>query len=159
MRRIKFFKVAFLCLILISVNSVAFALPYFENIAYYTEHNPTWGDPFIVQFGAQVYDQNGYDISSVIATDPNGAQVALWDLQTYSGDWMWYTDPITTTTMTALPLNLTFTATNSEGDTAEVTTHDLDRPTQLPLVENLSVSDSSLRPTDQRQYYFPLSDN
>jgi len=158
MRRIKFFKVAFLCMIFIATNSVAFALPYFDNTAYYTEYNTTWGHPFIVQFGAQVYDEDGYDISSVIAADPDGNEVALWDLQTYSGDWMWYTAPITTTTMYDLPEYLTFTATNSMGGIAVETTHVLDSPTQLPLVENLSVSDSSLTPTISWDPLAPFND-
>ncbi len=149
------FPVLLACLFLCP-SSVALATPYFENVGYYTEYNPTWEHPFIVQFGAHVYDDSGMDIASVVATDRDGNEVALWDLQTYSGDWMWYTYPIYDDTV--IPTQLTLTATNIGGQSQTTTTHFLDNPAQLPLVDGLAVSDSSLTPTVSWDALDPIND-
>lgn len=143
-----------LCIFLFT-NSIAFAANFY-NVANYTENNESWGQPYIAQLGAQIYNDSGFDISSVVAVGSDGSSVILSDLTTYSGNWVWYTYPILESTN--IVKNWTLTATLTNGSSFSAITHDLDNPAPLPFVQNLMVSDASLSPTISWDAVSPIND-
>lgn len=125
-------------------GSKVYALPYFDNVSFYTEHNLTFPDTWSYQFGAFVYDDN-YDINSVVAREvTTGQEFVLSDLTTITGEWIWGSAGISGTPYLD---QLEIIATNTNGETNSVFTHVLDSEFPVDIVQNVGISDDSLTPT------------
>ncbi len=137
----------FLLFITLFLTSNALAIPSFQNVSIYTEHNDNFGGSgWFYQFGGIVSDSNGLDIASVTASPVGSNDVyVLSNTPTITGNWHWYTEEIIGSQFIE-QLEITAISTDNSSSTVLTNFISLSDQQALDFTSNVNISDSSLTP-------------